>query len=54
MIQWFKSIFEKTLPHFAVKYPWLVLIVFVLVTGFFGYQLTNIYVDTDVTNSLRK
>ncbi|HHT37384.1 MAG TPA: RND family transporter [Firmicutes bacterium] len=49
MIQWFKSIFEKTLPRFAVKYPWLVLIVFVLVTGFFGYQLTNIYVDTDVT-----
>ena len=49
MIQRFKSLFEKVLPRFAVNYPWIVLIGFLIITVFFGYQLTNLYIDTDVT-----
>lgn len=49
MVQWMKNLFKKMLPGFAVKYPWIVILFFVLVIAFFSYQLPKLYIDTDVT-----
>jgi len=49
MIQWLKTIFRRILPSFAVKYPWVVIMIFALAIGFFSYQLPKLYIDTDVT-----
>lgn len=42
------SVFRETLPRFSIKYPWVVVAVFLLIIGFFGYQLPSIYIDTDI------
>ncbi len=43
-----RSFFQETLPKFSIKYPWIVAVVFILIISFFGYQLPNIYIDTDI------
>lgn len=40
------------LTSFIIKYKWLVVFVTFLLTLFFGYQLTNVKVDSDIINSL--
>lgn len=46
----FESFFSKTLPNLSRRYPWVVMIIFLLITAFFGYQIPKIKIDTDVTS----
>ncbi len=42
------TFFQKILPRFCVKYPWIIIVFFFLTTVFFSYQLPNLYIDTDI------
>ena len=48
MVHWTKTLFKRTLPGFAVKHPWIVIALFVLITALFSMQLPKLYIDTDV------
>lgn len=50
LFEYLKSFLIRVLPKTAIRYPLVVVLVFMLMVSFFGFQLTNIYVDTDIAN----
>jgi predicted RND superfamily exporter protein len=44
----------EKLAHITVKYRWLIIILVLIFTGFFGYQLKYLKVDSNIVDSLPK
>ncbi len=45
---------RKGMTEFSIRHPWLVIVITVLITGFFAMQLPDITIDTDPENMLRE
>ncbi len=46
------GVVKEGITNFSIKHPFIVISIVVVLTAFFGYQLTNITIDTDPENML--